>query len=90
MAHQEVYLLAFSPLAPGDEAAPPYEIRIETPDGRALWQGIREAGIETETPLEFVLPVRGLRPGRHAVVVRDARGIVRTYPFIVPGIRSAR
>ncbi len=37
-----------------------------------------------EAPFQFVLPAGVARSGRNAVVVTDANGIVRTYPFIVP------
>ncbi len=78
------YVLAFTPRGAADEDAPPYRVRTEGPDGRSLYQGTYEEGIEPGATLECVLPAGTLRPGRHAVVVVDSRGIVRTYPFIVP------
>jgi len=40
---------------------------------------------EGERPaFDLLVPVDLLRPGRHAVRVEDAGGIVRSYTFIVP------
>ena len=78
------YVLSLSPRRKGDEDAPPYRLRVEGPDGRLVLQRDYGGGLAPDAPLLFVLPAGVVRAGRHAVVVTDANGIVRTYPFIVP------
>jgi hypothetical protein len=83
-ARQGAYRLVFVPVAPGQAARPPFDVRLQGPDGRDLWVGlVREAGAH-RTALELAVPAALLSPGRHVLLVRDAGGYVRHYPFIVP------
>ena len=78
------YVLTFVPRREGDADAPPYRFRVEGPDGRAVLMRDYGESLAPDAQLQIVLPVGVARSGRNAVVVTDANGIVRTYPFIVP------
>ena len=80
------YILTLVPRREGDDDAPPYRLRVEGPDGRVVL--VRDYGesLAPDAQLQIVLPVGVARSGRNAVVVTDANGIVRSYPFIVPDV----
>jgi hypothetical protein len=80
---QAVHRLVFVPVAAGETPRPPYRLRLQGPDGADLWVGTWGRVEAHRAPLELLLPAAGLRPGRHALVVEDDGGLVRTYPFIV-------
>ena len=81
-----VYRLRFVLTPREEDPRPPYRLRLEGPDGRDIWQRTW-AGMEGERPsLELVVPVASLRPGKYALRVEDAAGIVRSYPFLVPAV----
>jgi hypothetical protein len=78
------YRVVFVPVAPGQEARPPFDVRLQGPDGGDLWVGlVKEAGPHREA-LELAIPAALLSPGRHVLLVRDAGGFVRHYAFVVP------
>jgi hypothetical protein len=77
------YRLVFVPVAAGEPARPPYRLRLQGPDGADIWVGTWEKAGEHRTALELILPASVLHPGRHVLVVQDASGLVRSYPFIV-------
>jgi hypothetical protein len=81
---QGAYRLVFVPVAPGRPARPPFDVRLQGPDGGDLWVGmVREAGPH-RAAIELAVPAELLSPGRHVLLIRDAGGYVRHYPFIVP------
>lgn len=78
------YRLRFLLAGAGEAARPPYRLRLEGPDGGDLWQGSWSGSAGDRPALDLVLPGSELHPGRHALRVEDASGLVRSYPFIVP------
>ncbi len=78
------YRLNFSPVEPGQESRSPYRLRIEGPEGDSLWQGTWDDRGAGRAPVQLVVPAILLKHGRHALVLEDAAGMVRTYPFLVP------
>jgi hypothetical protein len=78
------YRLNFSPVEPGQDPRPPYRLRIEGPGGDSLWQGTWDDPGTMKAPVQIVVPAALLEHGRHALILEDAAGIVRTYPFLVP------
>jgi hypothetical protein len=78
------YRLEFA-LANGGAGAPaPYRVRVERPDGSEIWQAIWNGAPPGDGRVLLTLPAALLRPGRHRVVVEDATGRARSFPFLVP------
>ncbi len=78
------HVLSLAPRRAGEGGAPPYRVRVEGPDGGTVYQATYEVALEPEAILLLVMPGGELRPGRYAAVVTDARGVVRSFPFLVP------
>ena len=77
-----VYRLELVP-GGGDPAAhPPYQVKLDAPGGKELWQGSWTG--PKETKIQIVLPAEGLRPGPHTLVTVDSTGRLRSFPFQVP------
>ena len=77
-----VYRLELVP-GGGDPAAhPPYQVKLDAPGGKELWQGSWTG--PKETKVQIVLPAEGLRPGPHTLVTVDSTGRLRSFPFQVP------
>ncbi len=77
-----VYRLELAP-GGGDPAAhPPYQLKLDAPGGKELWQGSWTGPAETK--IQVVLPAEGLRPGPHTLVTVDSTGRLRSFPFQVP------
>ncbi len=81
---ETAYRLLFLPGGSEGNGQPPYRLRIEAPDARDIWQGVWNAAGSDRGPAELVLPSEGLRPGRYALFVEDAAGMMRSFPFTVP------
>ena len=77
-----VYRLELTP-GGGDKAAhPPYQLKLDAPGGKELWQGSWSGPAETK--IQIVLPAEGLRSGPHTLVTVDSTGRLRSFPFQVP------
>ncbi len=78
------YRLRFVPGGSSGTGQPPYRLRLEAPDGRDLWQSTWNGPGADRAAAELVLPASRLQHGRHALLVEDAAGTMRSFPFIVP------
>jgi len=78
------YRLAFVPGGSAGGGQPPYRIRLEAPDGRDIWQASFGGPGAERGAAELLLPAAGLKPGRYALLVEDAAGTMRSFPFLVP------
>ena len=78
------YRLKFLLGGAGEAPRSPFRLRLEGPRGDDLWQGTLEVREGERPAFDLLVPAALLRPGRHAVRVEDAGGIVRSYTFIVP------
>jgi hypothetical protein len=78
------YRLLFVPGGSGGAGQPPYRLRIEAPDGSDIWQSIWSAPGADRAAAELVLPASRLQHGKHALLVEDAAGTMRSFPFLVP------
>src|SRR5206468_8965488 len=68
----------------GEVPRSPFRLRLEGPRGDDLWEGTLELWEGERPAFDLLVPAAMLRPGRHAVRVEDAGGIVRSYTFIAP------
>jgi len=84
-----VYRLIFVPGGSRGAGQAPFRVRLETPDGRDLWQATWGGPDDDRLPVELAVPAGRLRPGRHALLVEDAAGTMRSFLFIVPEAAAA-
>jgi hypothetical protein len=81
---EAAYRLIFVPGGTSGAGQAPFRLRLTARDGRDVWQADWNAPGDDRVPLEMILPAQGLRSGRYAIVVEDASGTMRNFPFIVP------
>ncbi len=78
------YRVTFVPGGVRGDGRPPYRVRLESPDGRDLWEGTWAPAGDPRAAAELVLPVAGLAPGRYALLVEDDSRTMRSFLFIAP------
>ncbi|MDP3937065.1 MAG: hypothetical protein Q8R92_02895 [Deltaproteobacteria bacterium] len=61
---------------------PPYQLSLTGPDGGLIWQVVRPDLPVIEGSLQLAVPASLLRGGRNSLVIRDARGMTTSLPFL--------
>jgi hypothetical protein len=79
------YRLDFDLTAPKIPGRPPYRMQLTGPGGAVLWQEVwNEIDASPPASAGLILPAAMARPGRYTLVVEDASGRIRMFPFLVP------